>query len=209
MQQPMQNPKDISNLVTAFDMTLALMAKAFTLNNNTLTNNNQRSSSNPSNIKIAQPGTQSDKALVYDSDESAEVHLSEIFYDNAIFNMFTQEEQYTEPLKPILEPHQVPQNDSNVIFEVSSVEQGGGTVEQHFANAEETRVLYDSLYNNLAIEVEKVNSVAPYEALYGRKCRSPVCWAEVGEAQLTGPEMIQKTTEKIILIKQRIQATHD
>ncbi|GKA40531.1 putative reverse transcriptase domain-containing protein [Tanacetum coccineum] len=40
---------------------------------------------------------------------------------------------------------------------------------------------------------------APYEALYGRKCRSPVCWAEVGEAQLTGPELIQETTEKIVL----------
>nr|GEX16053.1 reverse transcriptase domain-containing protein [Tanacetum cinerariifolium] len=38
---------------------------------------------------------------------------------------------------------------------------------------------------------------APYEALYGRKCRSPMCWAEVGVAQLTGPEMIQETTEKI------------
>ncbi|GKD98374.1 putative reverse transcriptase domain-containing protein, partial [Tanacetum coccineum] len=50
---------------------------------------------------------------------------------------------------------------------------------------------------------------APYEALYGRKCRSPVCWAEVGEAQLTGPEMIQETTEKIVLIKQRIQAAQD
>nr|GEV23526.1 hypothetical protein [Tanacetum cinerariifolium] len=48
--------------------------------------------------------------------------------------------------------------------------------------------------------------VTPYEALYGRKCRSPVCWAEVGEAQLTSPERIQETTEKIILIKQRIQA---
>ncbi|GJR54122.1 integrase, catalytic region, zinc finger, CCHC-type containing protein [Tanacetum coccineum] len=55
--------------------------------------------------------------------------------------------------------HQVQQNDSNVIFAVSSVEQGGGTVEQHPVNVEETRVLYDSLYNNLAIEVEKVNSV--------------------------------------------------
>ncbi|GJX89021.1 putative reverse transcriptase domain-containing protein [Tanacetum coccineum] len=50
---------------------------------------------------------------------------------------------------------------------------------------------------------------APYEALYGRKCRSPVCWAEVREAQLTGPEMIQETTEKIVLIKQRIQAAQD
>ena len=36
---------------------------------------------------------------------------------------------------------------------------------------------------------------APFEALYGRKCRSPVCWAEVGESQLTGPELIQETTE--------------
>nr|GEU58416.1 putative reverse transcriptase domain-containing protein [Tanacetum cinerariifolium] len=44
------------------------------------------------------------------------------------------------------------------------------------------------------------------EALYGQKCRSPVCLAKVGEAQLTGPEMIHETTEKIDLIKQRIQA---
>ncbi|GJW26026.1 copia protein [Tanacetum coccineum] len=50
---------------------------------------------------------------------------------------------------------------------------------------------------------------APYEALYGRKWRSPVCWAEVREAQLTGLEMIQETTEKIVLIKQRIQAAQD
>nr|GFB67280.1 putative reverse transcriptase domain-containing protein [Tanacetum cinerariifolium] len=39
---------------------------------------------------------------------------------------------------------------------------------------------------------------APFEALYGRKCRSPVCWAEVGDAQLTDPEIIQETTEKIV-----------
>ncbi|GJZ05641.1 putative reverse transcriptase domain-containing protein [Tanacetum coccineum] len=38
----------------------------------------------------------------------------------------------------------------------------------------------------------------PFEALYGRKCRSPVCWAEVGQVQLTGPEMVQETTEKVI-----------
>nr|GFA87010.1 putative reverse transcriptase domain-containing protein [Tanacetum cinerariifolium] len=50
---------------------------------------------------------------------------------------------------------------------------------------------------------------APYEALYGQKCRPPVCWAEVREAQLTGPKMIQETTEKIVLIKQRIQAAQD
>nr|GEW56736.1 putative reverse transcriptase domain-containing protein [Tanacetum cinerariifolium] len=37
----------------------------------------------------------------------------------------------------------------------------------------------------------------PYEALYGQKCQSPMCWAEVGEAQLTGLELIQETIEKI------------
>ncbi|GJR00298.1 putative reverse transcriptase domain-containing protein [Tanacetum coccineum] len=51
--------------------------------------------------------------------------------------------------------------------------------------------------------------VAPFEALYGRKCRLPVCWAEVGEVQLTGPKIVQETTEKIIQIKQRIQAARD
>ncbi|GKG40125.1 putative reverse transcriptase domain-containing protein, partial [Tanacetum coccineum] len=50
---------------------------------------------------------------------------------------------------------------------------------------------------------------APYKALYGQKCRSPVCWAEVGEAQLTGPELIQETTEKIALIKLRMKAAQD
>nr|GEU71928.1 putative reverse transcriptase domain-containing protein [Tanacetum cinerariifolium] len=50
---------------------------------------------------------------------------------------------------------------------------------------------------------------APFEALYGRKCRSPVCWAEVEDAQLTGPAIIYKTTQKIVQIKSRIQAARD
>nr|GEU72057.1 putative reverse transcriptase domain-containing protein [Tanacetum cinerariifolium] len=50
---------------------------------------------------------------------------------------------------------------------------------------------------------------APFEALYGQKCRSPICWIEVGEAQLLGPELIQETTKKIIQIKQRMQAACD
>nr|GEU66255.1 ribonuclease H-like domain-containing protein [Tanacetum cinerariifolium] len=104
-------------------------------------------------------GTHIDRAPVYDSDGSAEVHDYENCYDNEIFNMFTQEEQYTELLEPIPEPLQVPQNDNNVIFEVTSVEQSGGTVKQHPVNVEETRALHDSLYHNLAIEVEKVNMV--------------------------------------------------
>ncbi|GJT82284.1 putative reverse transcriptase domain-containing protein [Tanacetum coccineum] len=50
---------------------------------------------------------------------------------------------------------------------------------------------------------------APFEALYGRKCRSPVCWAEVGDARLTGPELVHETTEKIVQIKHRMQAARD
>ncbi|GJX03718.1 putative reverse transcriptase domain-containing protein [Tanacetum coccineum] len=50
---------------------------------------------------------------------------------------------------------------------------------------------------------------APFEALYGRKCRSPICWAEVGDSQLTGLEIIHETTEKIVQIKSRIQAARD
>ncbi|GJU25030.1 putative ribonuclease H-like domain-containing protein [Tanacetum coccineum] len=51
---------------------------------------------------------------------------------------------------------------------------------------------------------------APFEALYGRSVVSTaVCWTEVGEAQILGPELIQETTEKIIQIKQRMQAARD
>nr|GEY38124.1 hypothetical protein [Tanacetum cinerariifolium] len=191
MQQPMPNLEDITDLTTVINMPLALIAKAFKLNYSTLTNNNQRISSNPRNRQIAQPGnlngynavqnvrnqvaqnprvqnvrnqngligvpgngnqnvngnlgaaraegnaagpngiqlqaeefdlmaaaadldeikevnancilmanlqqaltsgTQSDKAPVYDSDESTKVHDYENCYDNKIFNMFTQEE---------------------------------------------------------------------------------------------------------------------
>ncbi|GJR74288.1 putative reverse transcriptase domain-containing protein [Tanacetum coccineum] len=50
---------------------------------------------------------------------------------------------------------------------------------------------------------------APFEALYGRKCRSPICWAEVRDAQLAGPEIVHEATEKIFQIKKRIQAARD
>nr|GEW74732.1 reverse transcriptase domain-containing protein [Tanacetum cinerariifolium] len=50
---------------------------------------------------------------------------------------------------------------------------------------------------------------AAFEALYGRKCHSPVCFAEVGQVQLTSPELVQETTKRIIQIKQRIQTARD
>nr|GFB53635.1 putative reverse transcriptase domain-containing protein [Tanacetum cinerariifolium] len=45
---------------------------------------------------------------------------------------------------------------------------------------------------------------APFEALYGRKCRSPICWSVVGESQLTGSELVRETTDKIFQIKNRL-----
>ncbi|GJY43677.1 putative reverse transcriptase domain-containing protein [Tanacetum coccineum] len=49
----------------------------------------------------------------------------------------------------------------------------------------------------------------PFEALYGRKCRSSVCWVEVRDVQLTGPKIIHETTEKIVQIRQRLQVARD
>ncbi|GJS27226.1 putative reverse transcriptase domain-containing protein [Tanacetum coccineum] len=50
---------------------------------------------------------------------------------------------------------------------------------------------------------------APFEALYGRKCRSPVLWAEIGEGSLIGPELVQEMTDKVVVIKERLQAARD
>ena len=46
--------------------------------------------------------------------------------------------------------------------------------------------------------------MAPYEALYGRPCRLPLCWTEVGESSITGPDLIRDTSEKVSLIRQRL-----
>ncbi|GJU12336.1 putative reverse transcriptase domain-containing protein [Tanacetum coccineum] len=50
---------------------------------------------------------------------------------------------------------------------------------------------------------------APFEALYGRKCRSSIMWTEVGEGHLIGPELVQETIEKISQIKDRLKAARD
>nr|GEU35872.1 hypothetical protein [Tanacetum cinerariifolium] len=66
--------------------------------------------------------------------------------------------------------------------------------------------LVEFSYNN---SYHTIIKVAPFEALYRYKCRSPIRWAEVGDRQLTGPEIIHETTEKIVQIKSRIQAARD
>nr|GEY11295.1 reverse transcriptase domain-containing protein [Tanacetum cinerariifolium] len=66
--------------------------------------------------------------------------------------------------------------------------------------------LVEFLYNN---SYHTSIKAASFEALYGRKCRSPICWAKVGDIQLTCPEIIHETTKKIIQIKIRIQAARN
>ncbi|GJY34890.1 reverse transcriptase domain-containing protein [Tanacetum coccineum] len=50
---------------------------------------------------------------------------------------------------------------------------------------------------------------APFEALYGRKCRSPVLWAEIRESSLIGPELVQEMTDKVVLIKEKLKVAKD
>ncbi|GJZ44940.1 putative reverse transcriptase domain-containing protein [Tanacetum coccineum] len=50
---------------------------------------------------------------------------------------------------------------------------------------------------------------APFEALYGRKCRSPVLWAEIGDSGLIGPELVQESTDKVVVIRDRLLAARD
>ncbi|GJV56273.1 putative reverse transcriptase domain-containing protein [Tanacetum coccineum] len=66
--------------------------------------------------------------------------------------------------------------------------------------------LVEFSYNN---SYHASNKAAPFKALYGRKCRSLICWTEDGEAQILCPELIQETTEKIVQIKQRMQTAQD
>nr|GEW00518.1 hypothetical protein [Tanacetum cinerariifolium] len=200
MQPPMTSLEYINDPAEAINAALILFAKAFQLT--APTNNNQRTSSNPCNCQIAQPGIanqngtgnivaaradgtgngnqarlscsllkrkkqgfnfkqnnltsfllQLDNAPVYDADGSAEVQLNDNCYDNEIFNMFTQEEQYTDLLEPIPEPQLVPQNDKHVTYVAPSMVQSGGTVETSSAPNEETRVHQETAYRNLINQV--------------------------------------------------------
>ncbi|GJZ45071.1 putative reverse transcriptase domain-containing protein [Tanacetum coccineum] len=66
--------------------------------------------------------------------------------------------------------------------------------------------LVEFLYNN---SYHSSVRCAPFEALYGTKCRSPIMWAEVREGQLIGPELLQETTKKVSQIKERLKAVRD
>jgi len=51
--------------------------------------------------------------------------------------------------------------------------------------------------------------MSPYEALYGRPCRTPVCWAEVGERRILGPEIVDEAAEKVRIIQANMKKAQD
>nr|GEY10368.1 hypothetical protein [Tanacetum cinerariifolium] len=229
MQQPMPNPKDITDTTTAMNMALSLMAKAFKLNYLTPTNKNLRILLNPCNRQIAQPGIKilngignlvaaladgnatghnrnqircynyrgvghfarnhtvrprrrdaaylQTQLLIAQKEEAgiqlqaeefdlmaAAVDLDEIKEVTANYILMESLQQAstsgTQTDKaPVYDSDGSAENDNVFISEVTGVEQDGETLEQYSVNFEETRALYESLYQNLVVEVEKVNSV--------------------------------------------------
>jgi len=66
--------------------------------------------------------------------------------------------------------------------------------------------LVEFAYNN---SYQFTIGMAPFEALYGRRCRSPTCWLEVGDNKLLGPEVIQETSARIEIFRSRIRVAQD
>ena len=75
------------------------------------------------------------------------------------------------------------------------------SVPDHKGSWEEQLPLVEFANNN---SYQASIQMAPYEALYGRPCKSPLCWTEVGESSITGPDLIRDTSEKVSLIRQRL-----
>ena len=66
--------------------------------------------------------------------------------------------------------------------------------------------LVEFVYNN---SFKSSIGMAPYEALYGRKCRTPLCWTELSENKVIGPDLIQETEEKVKMIRERLKISND
>ena len=66
--------------------------------------------------------------------------------------------------------------------------------------------LVEFVYNN---GFQSSIGMAPYEALYGRKCRTPLCWTELSEKKVISPDLIQETEEKVKMIRERLKVATD
>ncbi|GJZ20178.1 reverse transcriptase domain-containing protein [Tanacetum coccineum] len=96
-----------------------------------------------------------------------------------------------------------PQTDSQSERTIQTLEDMVRACIMDFGGSWDTHLpLIEFFYNN---SYHKSIKCAPFEALYGQKCRSPVIWTEVGESQLIGPKIVQEMTEKIVQIKERLK----
>ena len=66
--------------------------------------------------------------------------------------------------------------------------------------------LVEFVYNN---SFQSSIGMTPYEALYGRKCRTTLCWTKLSEKKLIGPDLIQETEEKVKMIRERLKVATD
>ena len=66
--------------------------------------------------------------------------------------------------------------------------------------------LVEFVYNN---SFQLSIGMAPYKALYGRKCKTPLCWMELSEKKVIGPDLIQETEEKVKMIRERLKVAND
>jgi len=93
-----------------------------------------------------------------------------------------QSERTIQPLKDLLRVYVLEQ---------------GGTWDSHLS-------LIEFTYNN---SYHSSIGMAPFEALYGRRCRTPLCWFESGENVVLGPEIVQQNTEKVKMIQEKMKAS--
>ena len=62
--------------------------------------------------------------------------------------------------------------------------------------------LVEFVYNN---SFQSSIGTTPYEAFYGRKCRTPLCWTKLSEKKIIGPDLIQETEQKVKMIRERLK----
>ena len=75
---------------------------------------------------------------------------------------------------------------------------------ENMGNWNDVLPLVEFTYNN---SYHSSIGMAPYEALYGRRCRTPLCWYQDGESFVLGPKFLKQTTSKVKLIQERMRAT--
>ncbi|GJT98812.1 putative reverse transcriptase domain-containing protein [Tanacetum coccineum] len=152
-------------------------------------------------------------------EELTRQHLKEVVSRHGVIVLiiFYRDSKFTSHFWKLLNKALGTQLDMSTSYHPQMDGQGGRTIQTlkdmlracviHFGKGWDRHLpLVEFSYNN---SYHTSIKVVPFEALYGQKCRSPICWAKVGDAQLTGPEIIHEITEKIIQIKKRIQAARD